>query len=476
MTRSLANSVTSSDYMTLEIKNFGPISRGTINLKPLTILVGPNGCGKTHTAMLLHTIVDTESERYVTQAAPEFRPSVRQARSIIRRESIRVFQEHKSSKHNLLNSDIYNSIAKLNSKIFTQRLEQNFSTKPNDLIRIGQESCVLNIHSKIINTKFTCASNDFKLRSTSKSDLKIKFVKYDKPPEPKNERGYFENGIVHVDIPHFADEHDISHYIINALNFHRRKIRKIIRSTYFPAERAGLTLAHKTLVLNYYERLGDLHLDPVDPQITNIMANFLSWLTRPPTSKKKMANIATEFEKQALNGEIITKPDITKSLDIYFRSMQRDFPLHTAASSVKDLAAFLLFIKFVARKGDMIILEEPETNLHLGNQLKLGRFVARLINEGLYVVITTHSVHLLEQLSHLVLASTAKNETGAEMRVNKTSLKVRDVAAYHFQAHDNGYEILPIPVTDDEGIPQNEFIRIEDELYEELTDLRQTDE
>ena len=30
----------------LTISNFGPISRGTLETRPLTILVGPNGCGK----------------------------------------------------------------------------------------------------------------------------------------------------------------------------------------------------------------------------------------------------------------------------------------------------------------------------------------------------------------------------------------------------------------------------------------------
>ncbi len=40
----------------LQLSNFGPIRRGTIDLKPLTVLIGPNNTGKSVAAMLLYAV------------------------------------------------------------------------------------------------------------------------------------------------------------------------------------------------------------------------------------------------------------------------------------------------------------------------------------------------------------------------------------------------------------------------------------
>ncbi len=40
----------------IEIENFGPIKNANINLKPLTIFVGPNNSGKSYLAILIHAL------------------------------------------------------------------------------------------------------------------------------------------------------------------------------------------------------------------------------------------------------------------------------------------------------------------------------------------------------------------------------------------------------------------------------------
>ena len=43
----------------LLIKNFGPIKKADITISPLTILIGPNSSGKSYSALLIHSILNS---------------------------------------------------------------------------------------------------------------------------------------------------------------------------------------------------------------------------------------------------------------------------------------------------------------------------------------------------------------------------------------------------------------------------------
>ena len=47
--------------LTVSVENFGPIREGTVELRPLTVFVGPNNSGKSYMAMLIYAILHTLS-------------------------------------------------------------------------------------------------------------------------------------------------------------------------------------------------------------------------------------------------------------------------------------------------------------------------------------------------------------------------------------------------------------------------------
>lgn len=77
--------------------------------------------------------------------------------------------------------------------------------------------------------------------------------------------------------------------------------------------------------------------------------------------------------------------------------------LGEVSSSVRSLLIIWYWLKHEAKKGDMLIMDEPELNLHPSNQRRLARFLAALINHGLKVFITTHSDYIVKEFNTLIM-------------------------------------------------------------------------
>jgi len=77
--------------------------------------------------------------------------------------------------------------------------------------------------------------------------------------------------------------------------------------------------------------------------------------------------------------------------------------LGEVSSSVRSLLIIWYWLKHEAKKGDMLIMDEPELNLHPSNQRRLARFLAALVNQGLKVFITTHSDYIVKEFNTLIM-------------------------------------------------------------------------
>ena len=70
---------------------------------------------------------------------------------------------------------------------------------------------------------------------------------------------------------------------------------------------------------------------------------------------------------------------------------------------MRSLLIVWYWLKHVAREGEMLVLDEPELNLHPANQRRLARFIAALINHGVKVFLTTHSDYIVKELNTLIM-------------------------------------------------------------------------
>lgn len=486
-------------YITLDVKNFGPISRGKVDLRPLTVLIGTNGCGKSHIATLVHTIANMKmpkrSLRGVTGPSGFF--------DALDDEVKRLYREYKPG--HAIDSNIYQLLVNIDLLKFKETMLRNFSKDENELIRIGKSGFKINMVSRTMN--ITYASGHYPtIQSpaiTKVNCIKSRFI-------PENSL-LIENDVAHVTIPQVEDSFNLQMILDSKLGLkYNGIIKEIKRSVYFPAERASMILGimhrlnsewmteafypgftHNTrvyayspltdepLILDYTDSLdGNSESSAIaSPSLTNTMVSFLAWIIKIKNYKGSIfADHVDALENQMFCGKIVAEPSPTQWPKIFFKYKEKDMPLHTVASSIKSLAVFLLYVKYAAKQNELIILEEPEINLHPDNQLLLAKFIARLVNDGLHILITTHSPYFLEQLSHCVLSGMINNKKSSKILSDKESLKPDQVAVYTFTPNDGEYKIVPVITAPEVGIPQNEFTHTDDNLYEEVIHLRQADE
>lgn len=77
--------------------------------------------------------------------------------------------------------------------------------------------------------------------------------------------------------------------------------------------------------------------------------------------------------------------------------------LSEASSAARSLVVFWYWLKAQASVGDILLIDEPELNLHPENQRNLARLLAKLINLGIRVLITTHSDTIIREFNTLIM-------------------------------------------------------------------------
>ena len=74
-----------------------------------------------------------------------------------------------------------------------------------------------------------------------------------------------------------------------------------------------------------------------------------------------------------------------------------------SSSSVYSLLDINFYLRHHAKPGDILIIDEPELNLHPENQRLIARLFARLVNAGIKVFISTHSDYIIKELNTLIM-------------------------------------------------------------------------
>ncbi len=77
--------------------------------------------------------------------------------------------------------------------------------------------------------------------------------------------------------------------------------------------------------------------------------------------------------------------------------------IYESSSTVRSLLDLGFYLRNIAEPGSLLVIDEPELNLHPENQRRIARLLARLVNIGIKVFITTHSDYIIKELNTLIM-------------------------------------------------------------------------
>jgi len=204
----------------------------------------------------------------------------------------------------------------------------------------------------------------------------------------------------------------------------------------FPAERKALT--------SLYNLLGDQFEELLSRPVVDYV-----WYLRRARNRHEFARSRNVSSHQAIGPIADSLEQIVgghvgfgdgAAVLRYFRDGLAPLALHGAASLVRSLAGLFFSADQDTRFRSLLVIDEPEMNAHPRAQCQIIELLAQLVNQGHYVLITTHSPYILDQLNNLVNAGTVPEERREEL-AQRFTLKTPDafldpekVSVYHFRA------------------------------------------
>ncbi|HZU03754.1 MAG TPA: ATP-binding protein [Ktedonobacteraceae bacterium] len=135
---------------------------------------------------------------------------------------------------------------------------------------------------------------------------------------------------------------------------------------------------------------------------------------------KEYIQLAELLEKQILSGDVkFSQPEsesmshtqLDPARELLFQAEEDSrLEISIASSMVKELSPLVLYLRYLARPGELLVIDEPEMNLHPEAQAKITEFLAMLVNAGLNILVTTHSPYLVDHLTNLIKAADVEDK------------------------------------------------------------------
>lgn len=489
----------------ISASNFGPIIEGTVELKPLTVFVGPNNSGKSYMAMLIYSLLNQFPQQFmrvrggrrfpwrstrldeVFEQHVEFKSEVVEWAKSLSNKPEKHLQIAYEDLPNLLKSQIEVATGEYINRYvrFSKaRIERYFGARITELRRncerkrpfqvtINQTNPLLDLNLRSRADRLVNSGSNYVIPKTATiSTRETAYLRalLDAPDEFTDSRR------------DFALQDRLAILLGEFVEVTFEQIDRTVH--YLPAARSGILQGHKLLASMFMEWASRVGVETLEfTALPGVVSDFVKALliidpdrsTGPIRRSKPLSEVAHHLETAVLHGRIDLQSSDLPYPEIHYRSSAGDLPLVRTSSMVSEMAPIVLWLKHVVNTGDLLILEEPESHLHPASQRRLAEALAMLVRRGVQVLITTHSDYLLSQLSNLTrLGALDEKKRKAFGYFDGVYLKDKEIGAYWFDHNPDvgGTRVKELPITVEDGIPEDAFTEVVENLYDESVRLQ----
>ena len=432
----------------ISVRNFGPIAEADLDLRPLTVFVGPSNTGKTYLSVLIYAL------HRVFEDFSEF-------------SSLDILQllPHRSG------GNLFSEIIKCLNVI--NKVSNNQSFKFSDL----PEEWIAKIQSSFKNLENYGDDLAEELKRCFDLDALSELIQ--SPGGEGHEMGIsLKVNDANQDLCNFdMGVSKSGHTVDGKINREMGVLKNPSQSSaivYLPAARSGIMQSHRVIASSLIARSTRADLETLEvPTLSGVVADFMEHLIlyeRDERPEDEINHIADALASDVLNGQIITKPSPTGYPEFLYRPQGtgQDIRLTRSSSMVSELAPLVLFIRGLIHPGDTLIIEEPEAHLHPAAQAQMAATLARLVRAGVKVLVTTHSDFMLKEIANLMHAGELK-EKGALKKQTNDWLLPEEVGTWLFQKNGVVEEIKFDRIG---GIEPIEYEDIAERLYNRWAGLQ----
>ncbi len=459
----------------ISVRNFGPIAEGDIDLRPLTVFVGPSNTGKTYLSMLLYALHRIFGELSGFPAMHSLRLlayGLDYDPPVDKKELLETF-----NKTNRNQPFKFSELPKAVRERAQTSLNTPYFFGPDlktELVRCFDLDSVSGLirspdgQNDEITVSLIVGQGNQDLWSLTMEVSESEIT-------PNGEIN--ENAVIFpADWLPSTSSIDFDDTVA-LLSEHRRYAEK---PYYLPAARSGIMQSHRVIASSLVAGSTRTNLETSEiPTLSGVVADFMeklilyeehSRLRKRTKPDDGMNHIADTLESNVLKGQIIMKPSPTGYPEFLYRPQgtEQDMRLTRSSSMVSELAPLVLFIRGLVRPGDTLIIEEPEAHLHPAAQTQMAATLARLVRAGVRVLVTTHSDYMLQEIGNLMRVGMLKEKDALKKGTNDWLLP-EEVGAWYFQKDQ---PVKEIQFDHTVGIEPEDYEDVAESLYNRWAGLQ----